>query len=289
MKAKRCFCLISAALAAHMMIMPVWAEEAQAAATEAAAEAATEADLGEPALVWESSSDLENGIFTVYIKSNAGEKEGCFWTLYSGDKGDATLYELLTQSTDEEGLAYVGSFRAMEGESGEDYIRIVHTNGFSVDEYMDFNIRIEDGEITEHTGGSHALPTTDQEFASVLSGAWEAEDGSNVFLSLSLNPAGGFDGVVSDAGGRDGMTELYSFRAEYDVIAEAFIYQNGAFTAAKITDGSETESEDAAGDTEGAGNGLIAFDPASESPEDLKLIFHDLAYAEEDIIFVRAK
>ena len=56
--------------------------------------------------------------------------------------------------------------------------------------------------------------------------------------------------------------------------------------AAQITDGSETEAEKPAED---GGTGLIAFDPASESPEDLKLIFHDPGYTDEDIIFVRAE
>lgn len=278
MKNKWYYSLICAVLTTGMMITPACAQDT---------EAVTEPAADESAQVWEGSTNLEDGIFTVYIQSNAEEKDGYYWTLYTGDKGDATFYDLLTQSTEEEGYAYVGSFMALEGETADDYIRIVHTNGFAVDEYMDFNIRIEDGKITEHTGGSHAMPTSDEEFASFISGDWEAEDGSNVFLSLSLNPAGGFDGIVSDAGGRNGLIDLYKFTAEYDVISEAFIYQNGGFHTAQITDGSEPETDEPAETAEGTGTGLIAFDPASESPEDMKLLFHDPAYAEEDIIFVR--
>ena len=280
MKNKWYFSLICSVLAAGMMIMPAGAEETEAV-TESAAE--------EAAQVWDSSSRLEDGIFTVYIQSFADEKDGYYWTVYTGDKGDATFYDLVTQSTQEEGYAYVGSFMGLEGETADDYIRIVHTNGFAVDEYMDFNIHVEDGKITEHTGGSHALPTPDQDFDPVVSGNWEAEDGSNVFLSLSLNPEGGFDGVVSGGGGRDGITELYTFTAEYDAISEAFKFRNGSFQAAQITDGSETEAEKPAEGAEDGGTGLIAFDPASESPEDLKLIFHDPGYTDEDIIFVRAE
>ena len=283
MKNKFYFSLICSVLAAGMMVMPVCAQETEAV-TESAAE--------EPARVWDSSSRLEDGIFTVYIQSSADDKDGWYWTVYTGDKGDASFYDLLTQSTMEEGYAYVGSFMGLEGETADDYIRIVHTDGFVVDEYMDFDIHVEDGKITEHTGGSHALPTSDKDFEPVVSGDWEAEDGSPVFLSLSLNPEGGFDGVVSDGGGRDGSTELYTFTAEYDVIAEAFLYRNGSFKAARITDGSETEAEEPADETEEAadgGSGLIAFDPASETPEDLKLIFHDPGYTDEDITFVRAE
>ena len=288
MKNKWFYSLICAALAAGMMIMPVCAEDAEAV-TEDVTETAQEAAADESAQIWESSSNLEDGIFTVYIKSHADDKKGYYWTWYTGEKGDATLYDLLTQSDQEEGSAYVGSFMALEGETGDDYIRIAHTNGFVVDQYMDFDIRIEDGKITENTGGSHALPTTDAEFDTVISGDWQAEDGSNVFLTLSLNPEGGFDGVVSDGSGKDGVTQLYTFTAEYDAISGAFMYRNGSFEAAQITDGSEPETEEPAETAEGEGTGLIAFDPASEGIENLKLIFHDLGYTEEDIVFARAK
>ena len=294
MKNKCYYSLICAALAASMLIMPACAEEAAdtEAVTEAAVETAVETAVeaaDDSAQVWECSSNLEDGIFTIYIQSHADDKEGYYWTWYTGDKGDATLFDLLTQSDQEEGYAYVGSFMALEGETGDDYIRIAHTNGFAVDQYMDFNIRIENGKITEHTGGGHALPTTDEEMDPIISGDWEAEDGSNVFLTLSLNPEGGFDGVVSDGSGRDGVTQLYTFTAEFDVISNAFIYQNGGFHAAQITDGSEPETEEPAEAAEGTSTGLIGFDPMSESPEDLKLILHDLNYAEEDITFVRAE
>ena len=122
MKNKWYFSLICSVLAAGMMIMPAGAEETEAV-TESAAE--------ETAQVWDSSSRLEDGIFTVYIQSFADEKDGYYWTVYTGDKGDATFYDLVTQSTQEEGYAYVGSFMGLEGETADDYIRIVHTNGFA--------------------------------------------------------------------------------------------------------------------------------------------------------------
>lgn len=281
MKNKWYYSVVCAALAAGMMIMPACAENAEDA------EAVTESAADDSSQVWESSTSLEDGIFTVYIQSHASDKEGYYWTWYTGDKGDATFYDLLTQSDQEEGYAYVGSFMALEGETADDYIRIAHTNGFAVDQYMDFDIRIEDGKITENTGGSHALPVSDEEMDAILSGDWEAEDGSNVFLTLSLNPEGGFDGIVSDGSGRDGIIQLYTFTAEFDAISNAYIYQNGGFHTAQITDGSEPEKEGPAEAAEGTGTGLIAFDPASEIPEDLKLLFHDPSYTDEDITFVR--
>ena len=104
MKNKFYFSLICSVLAAGMMVMPVCAQETEAV-TESAAE--------EPARVWDSSSRLEDGIFTVYIQSSADDKDGWYWTVYTGDKGDASFYDLLTQSTMEEGYAYVGSFMGL--------------------------------------------------------------------------------------------------------------------------------------------------------------------------------
>ena len=71
------------------------------------------------------------------------------------------------------------------------------------------------------------------------------------------------------------------------MIADAFLYRNGGFHAAQITDGSEPETEEAAEPEEGAGTGLIAFDPQSEAPDDVRLICHAPDYAQEDILFVR--
>lgn len=49
----------------------------------------------------------------------------------------------------------------------------------------------------------------------------------------------------------------------------------------------EAAPEEASGPEEGAGTGLIAFDPQSEAPDDVRLIFHAPDYAQEDILFVR--
>ena len=291
------FCMISA-LAASMLAVPVLAEEAtEETAVEATAEETTddtaapaaseetiEAEASDAVQSWDVSGSLEDGIYTISIKATGVEKEGWYWENYTGDKGDATLFEVVTDTTEEEGYAYVGSFRAIEDE-GEDYIRLAHTDGYVVDEYMDFNIRIEGGQIVEEIGGSHALPENDDDLAAYVCGSWQDANEGKTFMEISLNPEGGFDGVISDGSGKDGVTQIYTFHAFYDVISEAFKYNDGGFHAAAITDGTE---EEAPAEEAGTGEGLVAIDPSSPSEEDLQLILHDLGYADENVTFVKA-
>ena len=295
------------ALAASMLTVPVLAEEVteeaaveataeveaaeettaeEATAEEAEAEENIEAEVSDAVPSWEVSGSLEDGIYTISIKATGVEKEGWYWENYTGDKGDATLFEVVTDTTTEEGYAYIGSFRAIEDE-GEDYIRLAHTDGYVVDEYMDFNIRIEGGQIVEEIGGSSALPNNDDDLAAYVCGNWQDANEGNTFMEITQNPQGGFDGVISDGSGKDGTTQIYTFHANYDVISEAFKYRDGGFHDVAITDGSEEEAPADEEAEAGTGEGLVAFDPAS-SEEDLQLILHDLGYAEEDVTFVKA-
>lgn len=271
MKANRISIALAAILAAGMMAMPVMAKMNESAVpvdtqtAEAAAEKKDSADdILKPGRAWDVDTDMEDQIYTIRIKALGSEKEGYYWENYTGDRGDATCIELLTQSTQEEGLAYAGSFRVVTDQktSFEDYIRLVYTNGIAVDEYMDFNVLIEDGEFEEITGGSHYLPVSDEDYAKLIEGEWAQEKGGNASLRITLNPESGFDCVLKDAKAKE-----FSFHAEHDGIKEAFVYKN--------TDESL---------------GLVAIDPSSESEENIKLIMHDLENAgDEDITFVKAK
>jgi predicted nucleic acid-binding Zn-ribbon protein len=137
------------------------AQEAEEAAEteepEAAEEAEDEQDFLNPGRAWEVETDMEDQVYTIRIKARGSEKEGYHWENFNGDRGDATVIELLTQSTEEKGLAYAGSFRVETDQKTrfEDYIRLVYTNGISVDEYMDFNVLIEVGELLFLLSGVH--------------------------------------------------------------------------------------------------------------------------------------
>ncbi|MBO7709867.1 MAG: hypothetical protein J6S83_05330 [Lachnospiraceae bacterium] len=213
--------------------------------------------------------EIDNGVMTIRLEAVGAERDGFFWTVYDGDKGDASFTELLTETDMEEGFAYVGSFRGLD--TGDDTIRLVHTNGFYVDEYMDFDVTVENGRIIENTGGSHAFPTSDEDLAALIEGVWQTEETPACFMEITRNAAGGFDVTVSDGGGRDGMTSLYTMTMYYDCLKAAFIYENGTERSAAITDGSEEAASEAASDSSEAGeSGYVLFDTMPEEmSEDL--------------------
>jgi len=219
-----------------------------------------------------SDIGIENGIMTIRLEAVGPQREGFFWTVYDGDKGDASFAELLTETDMAEGYAYIGSFRGLD--TGTDTIRLVHTNGFYIDEYMDFDVTVEHGQITRNTGGSHVLPTSDEDLAAVIEGTWQAKESPALFMEIARNTAGGFDATVSDGGGRDGMASMYTMTMYYDCLKEAFVYKNGTERSAAVTDGSEEITEDVSSENseagEDAGRGYVVFDTMPEEmPEDL--------------------
>ncbi len=259
---------VIAVLTAAMMAIPAAANEAapvngQAAET-AAEEKDTAKDFMKPGRIWDVETEMHDKTYTIRIKALGSEKEGFHWENYTGDRGDASSIELLTQSTMEEGLAYAGSFRVVTDQQTpfEDYIRLVYTDGTAVDEYMDFHVLIDEGEFEEITGGSHYMPVSDDEYAKLIEGEWKEEKDGQTSLKITQNPDGGFDGVLKKAG-----AEEFAFHADHDCIKEAFVYKD---------------------DNENLG--LVAIDPSSESEDNIRLLMHDLENAgNEDITFVKAE
>ena len=225
--------------------------------------------------------ELEDGIYTIRIQATDHDDPDLYWTSWDGDKGDASCVELLTQTDREDGLAYAGSFRAVPGAGdGEDFIRLVHTNGKYTAEYMDWNVSVKDNEIVEVTGGGQAFPTTGTDLAPVLEGTWE-EEGGNLFMEISPEEDGSLAFIISDGGGRDGSTEYYTMHAYYDAVKEALVYWDAEAVTAEITDGTEeapaetpaaTETEEvlsegsgeAAGADENTGTGVFSLEVMDE-------------------------
>ena len=185
------------------------------------------------------SVDIENGIMTIRIDSNS-ENDQYQWQ-FEGEDTENSSIELLTDST-QEGHSYVGSFKAVDGcKNKEGNLRLIHTNGFCTDQYMDFRFMIEDGKITTLTGGTTTPPTP-------------ASDN------------GGLDMVMSDGSGRDGKTSFYTMTAYYDAVMRALVYNNGTFhEGVAITDGSQeqTESDTQQGSGIGTMEAIFSEDGAS--------------------------
>ncbi len=258
-------------LIASLMILTVSAKgsstelpkESSTGKTEAAVSTETDTQT-QPQ--WKVETELEEGVYTIRILSNGKDKTGYGWQNYTGDKGDATFIELITQTDEEKGYAYAGSFKATDDckDQGdlEDTIRLVHTDGVVTDEYMEFTLSIKDGKISEAVGGSNCMPTSDDEFSSVLCGTWKEKDKGAISLEISQNPEEGFDCILT--GDKDAAaTTPYTFTARHDCIQEAFLYDEGKC--------------------------LFALDASADDPEEIILYLHDNSHTGgSDLTFVKA-
>ena len=275
---KKSILIGTAILAASLMAAPVFASETE---TE------TEFTQG-PAISFDT--EFNDGVMTIRIKSDR-EDPDFYWTSYQGDKGDASFVELVTESDSEDGLAYAGSFRAIndEDKEEEDTIRLVYTNGHYVKEYLDFNVTTKDGKITENVGGGQAFATNGSDLAPYLEGVWEEQDGNRT-LEITLADDDGLEFVISDGSGRDGKTTFYTMTGYYDCIEDALVYWNGTEHVAEITDNAaETEAEAEEGD----GTGLFALDATfDDAGEELvfSILWKDDTFGNTDVnSFLRAK
>lgn len=233
------------------------------------------------------TTELEDGVLTIRIEeSNEKEQDPDFWwETYTGDKGDASFVELITQSTDEEGYAYAGSFRAID--DGEDTIRLVHTNGHYTKEYLDFDVVTENGEIKETTGGGQAFETKAEDLAPILEGVWDEMDGTNV-LEISEAPDGGLRFVVSNGSGRDGMATFYTMTAYYDAVEDALVYWDGTEETATIEAEGEIETDQAETESAGEGTGLFALE--LQEDDSIGIFWKDDTFGNVDVnMFVKAE
>ena len=210
------------------------------------------------------SVDIENGIMTIRIDSNS-ENDQYQWQ-FEGEDTENSSIELLTDST-QEGHSYVGSFKAVDGcKNKEGNLRLIHTNGFCTDQYMDFRFMIEDGKITTLTGGTTTPPTPASDLAKVLEGTWQERSEGITMLDIAPGKNGGLDMVMSDGSGRDGKTSFYTMTAYYDAVMRALVYNNGTFhEGVAITDGSQeqTESDTQQGSGIGTMEAIFSEDGAS--------------------------
>lgn len=228
----------------------VYADEAQETETE-----------NETLAMAVSSVSIENGVMTIYVESE--EKDPDWWWEFSREDAEDSCIEVITDSTDE-GYAYVGSFKALDDcVDAVGTIRLIHTDGFCTDQYMDFEVKVEDGKITENTGGSHTMPTFAKDLAAFLEGTWVEKAEGRTMLDISLGEDNGLDMVMSDGSGRDGKTSFYTMTAHFDAVKDALVYNNGTeHEGAAITNGSEEQTE---ADTEqGTGAGMFELVPDEE-------------------------
>ena len=236
------------------------AESAAAAEDDNVYEEIIERDVFE--MPKEEGELVEEGNLTIRLDGGT-VKEGFSWSYYQGDKGDASLVELLADS-DMDGGVYVGSFRALpDAGDGDDYVRLVYTNGVYTCAYIDVDVEVKDHKIVSYAF-TDVSPLDSETAESLLEGTWQQQDDGPMFMEITANPVDGFDVVISDGSGRDGNAVYNTMTVYYDILKQALVYVDGTVNQAAITDGQEESSSEI---SEPGGNGAFSmiFDESTGS------------------------
>ena len=224
--------LLCALLAASIIAVPVCAgetDEADAAAVSAEESAEEENTVPAPEV------EIDGETVTIRLKATGNEEKDKGWEFYTGDRGDASLFELITQSDQEEGYAYVGSFKALEG-GGDNTILIVQTDGKVIDQYQEFSFDVEDGKVKEQTGGGIVYPVDYDELLEALAGTWDQTDDGDLSMEFLPDDTKGIKATVFK-----GDEGYYTMTLLYDAVKETFVYYDG-FYQGEDADPEKTES-----------------------------------------------
>lgn len=224
--------------------------------------------------------EFNDGVMTIRLY-DGGNVDGFSWGIYEGDKGDASFAELLTQSTMEEGLDYAGSFRAIpDGGDGDDYIRLVYSNGIVTMAYYDFFITVADGAIQEDYYTETTMTVYDEDYLPKIEGTWNEEGGSS-YMNISLCEEGGFNVVIYDDTA-ESETEVYTFHAYNDAIMGCMIYADGA--GQTVSAAGEAGTAPIGG---GSGSGVLLAEDSEDLESVVSLTWYDRTDGHKDIRFVR--
>ena len=164
---------------------------------------------------------------------------------------------------------------------GDVTVGVRHYTGIACDEMHTFDLHVENGEVTESTGGSYSASPDPAESDPYLIGDWQTGDGMSV-MTIEKNP-----------GGRDWDVEIvtaqsqgaYVFKATicYDCELNCFVYDKGNYWETSITDSDEAPE---LGEAKIAGTmGSFTF---TGDPENLILDWYDDQMEGETVAYLRA-
>lgn len=162
---------------------------------------------------------------------------------------------------------------------GEITVSAKHYNGIACDRMHTWDLRVENGAVTENFGGSYTESPKDDELDPFMTGEWVEKDTEYTGMSIERNPEKGFDiEIVSP------MTHgAYVFKTTiyFDCDRNAFVYDKGKFW--DLPEDGNTEAE--LGEAKIAGStGSISM----EGDEDnLSLVWYDDGTEGEEIVFTR--
>ena len=216
---------------------------------------------------------LEDGAYVVRIP--VGPDEPGEWRAESPE-GDAAVR--LAASGTEDGVFTARYEPATDGDAA---VEIRHYDGAACDRVHGFNLRVEDGRMTEPVGGSYTESPAEDELDPSLSGEWLERDTQYTSLFIEKNPDRGWDAeVISPVSHGAYVLAMTLF---YDCAENALVYEDGRLFSAPITDSEEADLG------EPLAAGLAGALTLSADGDRLALTWSASSNSEErDIVFVPA-
>lgn len=126
---------------------------------------------------------------------------------------------------------------------GDMTVGVRHYTGIACDEAYTFDLHVENGAVTESTGGSHTASPDEADQDPFISGEWTESETQFAQMTISKNAERGWDVEIASP-----LTHgAYVFKATmyYDCELDSFVYDNGMFWDAPITDEANPEPGEA--------------------------------------------
>lgn len=164
---------------------------------------------------------------------------------------------------------------------GDVTVGVRHYTGIACDELHTFDLHVENGAVTESTGGSYTASPDPAEQDPFLIGEWLEKETQFTQMTIEKNPGGrGWDVEIASP-----LTHgAYIFKAtiDYDCELDAFVYDKGKFWEVPVTDDENAELGEAkiAGST---GSFTIG-----GTEENLTLTWYSDVSPEETVVFERS-
>lgn len=230
------------------------------------------AALGEGNAANEVNCLIEEGSFIIQIDDPEGDL-GWVADDMSQDPSVVTLYDAdLIEDT------FV--VRYDPAGDGVMTVGVRHYIGITCDKAYTFDLHVENGAVTEITGGSHKASPDETEQDPYLSGEWLEQEIQYTSLSIKKNPTRGWD--VEAASPLTHGAYIFKATIYYDCERDSFVYDKGKFWDVPIT---ESNEESDLGEVKIAG-ATGSFTLGGESIENATLTWHNDENG-EDIVFAR--
>ena len=154
--------------------------------------------------------------------------------------------------------------------------------GFACDEVYGWDVHVEDGEVTEVTGGFYRAISDDADLDPVLVGEWLEKDTQYTAMTVEKNPERGWD--VEIAAPLTHGAYVFKTTIYQDCDTDSLVYDKGKFWEVPIEDSENTDLGEA---TVAGTSGSISIGGAEENVE---LTWYDEhASVDNMVTFVRAE